>query len=121
MLTSFIVIHGSLLALGLLQPSLVLWLGAAAFGALVLLNLSGVLAEGKRRSRQFKSLKGVHSWLTLIFVTLALVHILGTVSPSLMTARGLIVAGTITILVVATILFCMPVIIEMRQRLLGHG
>ena len=80
--TVFLIIHGFLLLPSLFEPSLALWLGAAAFAILLVLNLSGLLTESARKSRNFGQQKKVHVWLMLMVLTLLIIHVEGTV-PSL--------------------------------------
>ncbi len=80
--TVFLVIHGFLFLPSLLEPSLALWLGAVAFAILLVLNLSGLLTESARKSRNFGRHKKIHVWLMLIVLVLIIIHVEGVV-PSL--------------------------------------
>ena len=73
--TVIIAIHGLLFFPGLLGLSFAIWLGAIAFIVMVALNLSGLLTEMKRKSREFGSLKTLHVVLMLIVVALSAIHI----------------------------------------------
>lgn len=97
-----VLIHGAIFLLSLFEPSLLIWLGAAAFFFLIVLNLSGVLTESKRRSREFGQLKRVHLLLMVLALALAVAHVEG-----LMTGLFLrsIVVGAIVGLVGALVVF----------------
>lgn len=77
--TVFLIVHGFLLLPGLFEPSLALWVGAAAFIILLVLNLSGLLTESARKSRSFGVFKKIHVWLMLIVLILVIIHVEGTV------------------------------------------
>lgn len=80
--TVFLIIHGFLLLPSLLEPSLALWVGAVAFAILLILNLSGLLTESARKSRNFGRHKKTHVWLMLAVLILLVIHVEG-VAPSL--------------------------------------
>jgi hypothetical protein len=80
--TVFLIIHGFLLLPSLLEPSLALWAGAVAFAILLILNLSGLLTESARKSRNFGRHKEIHVWLMLMVLILLVIHVEG-VAPSL--------------------------------------
>ena len=80
--TVFLIIHGFLLLPSLLEPSLALWVGAVAFAILLILNLSGLLTESVRKSRNFGRHKKIHVWLMLMVLILLVIHVEG-VAPSL--------------------------------------
>jgi hypothetical protein len=96
--TVLIAIHGLLFFPGLLGFSLPIWLGATAFIFVVVLNLSGVFTEVKRKSREFGSLKTLHVVLMLIVLVLSAIHIELFVEPSYIRS---IVEGAIIAFVVA--------------------
>jgi hypothetical protein len=100
--TVIVAFHGTLFLGGLVEPSLAIWLGAAAFGALLVLNSSGVLTESKRKFREFGSLKRLHVVLVVIVLVLALAHI-----ELLLTGffERTIVEGAIVALVVICVVF----------------
>jgi hypothetical protein len=75
-----VAVHGGVFLASLFEPSLLIWLGAAAFFVLVILNFSGVVTESKRRSRRFGSLRRMHLLLMVFALALALVHIEGLMS-----------------------------------------
>ena len=79
--TVFLIIHGLLLLPSLLEPSLALWLGAAAFAILLILNLSGLLTESARKSRNFRRHKRAHVLLALIVLILLVTHVEGVAPP----------------------------------------
>ena len=97
-----VLIHGAVFFPSLFEPSLLIWLGAAAFFVLIVLNFSGVITESKRRSREFGQLKRVHLLLMVLALALAVVHIEG-----LMTGLFLrsIIVGAIVGLVGALVVF----------------
>jgi len=75
--TVFLIIHGFLFLPGLFEPSLALWVGAAAFVILLVLNLSGLLTESARKSRTFGLFKKTHVWLMLVVLILVVIHVEG--------------------------------------------
>ncbi len=77
--TVFLIIHGFLFLPSLFEPSLALWLGALAFAILLILNLSGLLTESARKSRNFGRHKKMHVWLMLMVIILIVIHVEGTV------------------------------------------
>jgi len=77
--TVFLIIHGFLLLPSLFEPSLALWLGAVAFAILLVLNLSGLLTESARKSRNFGRHKKIHVLLMLMVLTLLVIHVEGMV------------------------------------------
>ena len=78
--TIFIVIHGVFFLQSLVYLNVAIWLGAVAFVVLIGLNLSGLLTESRRKSRQFGRCKRLHVALMLIVLTLALVHVEGVIT-----------------------------------------
>ena len=73
--TALVVLHGVLFLGGLWVFSFPVWLGAMAFVVLVVLNLSGLLTESKRKTRAFGSLRTSHVLLMSVVLVLALAHI----------------------------------------------
>ncbi len=80
LITAFILIHGAVFIRGLIQPSLILWFGAAAFTALLLSQLIGFITESRRMSRQFGTFKKNHLFLTSTVLVLSIVHVEGVTS-----------------------------------------
>jgi len=78
--TVFLIIHGILFLPSLFEPSLALWLGAAAFIILLVLNLSGLSTESARKSRSFGRYKKIHVLLMLMVLSLVVIHVEGTAS-----------------------------------------
>jgi len=79
-LTIFVIIHGAFFLQSLLSLSVAIWFGAAAFAILVIVNLSGLSTEQKRKSRQFGKLRGLHVTLVLAVLGLTLLHVEGVLS-----------------------------------------
>jgi len=75
-----VTIHGLSFFPSLFEPSLLIWLGDAAFLTLIVLNFSGVVTESKRRSRKFGPLKRLHLLLMIFALALAVVHVEGLLS-----------------------------------------
>jgi len=100
--TVLIGIHGLLLFPNLSEFSLAIWLGVLGFGVLVLLNLSGLLTESKRKSREFGSLKRLHVILMLIVLVFSIIHIELVVGPSFVRS---IIEGAIIVFVVTFVVF----------------
>jgi hypothetical protein len=105
--TVLIAIHGSLFFPGLLGLSLPIWIGATAFILMVLLNLSGVLAEVKRKSREFGSLKRLHVVLMLIVLALSAIHIELFVEASYV--RSIVEGAIIAFVVAFVVLISVPI------------
>ena len=78
--TIFVAIHGAFFLQSLAYPSVAIWLGAVAFVILIGVNLSGLLVESRRKSRQFGRFKRLHVTLMLIVLALTLVHVEGVIS-----------------------------------------
>ena len=91
-------IHGAVFIRGLMQPSLILWFGAAAFTILLLSQLIGFITESRRMSRQFGTLKKNHLFLTSTVLVLSIVHVEGVTSltsnPTLMEGALVAILGT---------------------------
>ena len=78
--TIFIVIHGAFFLQSLLYSSVAIWLGAVAFLVLIGVNVSGLLTESRRKSRQFGRFKRLHVALMLTVLALTLIHVEGVIS-----------------------------------------
>ena len=100
--TVLIGIHGVLLFPNLSEVSLAIWLGVLGFSVLVVLNLSGLVTESKRKSREFGSLKKLHVILMLVVLVFSLIHIELVVGPSFLRS---IVEGVIIVLAVTFVVF----------------
>ena len=113
-----VVVHGTIFLLSLLEPSLLIWIGAAAFFALVLLNLSGIVTESTRRSGKFSRLKRMHLLLMVVVLTLVVVHIEGLLTGffSRTLLAGTIIGFVVALAVFITIPFVIP--FSPRSRLL---
>ena len=103
--TVLIGIHGALLFPDLSDVSLAIWLGVSAFVLLVVLNLSGILTESKRKSREFGSLKRLHVVLMLVVLVFSVVHIELVVGPSFLRSiiAGAIIASVVTVAVFVSV------------------
>ena len=103
--TVLVAIHGLLFLPGLQELSLPIWLGAIAFIVMVVLNLSGVLTEVKRKSREFGSLKTLHVILMLIVLALSAIHIELFVEASYVRSiiEGAIVASVVAFVVLVSV------------------
>jgi len=101
----FAAVHSALFFPSLLEPSLAIWLGAAAFLILIILNLSGVLTESRRNSRKFGPFKRLHVILMLAVLGLALVHVEGLISGLFVRSilMGSIVGFEATLIVFVTV------------------
>jgi hypothetical protein len=105
--TVLVAVHGLLFFPGLLGSSLPIWLGAAAFILMVTLNLSGVLTEVKRKSREFGSLKTMHVVLMIIVLTLSAIHIELFVEGSYL--RSILEGAIIAFVVAFVVLLSIPI------------
>jgi hypothetical protein len=65
-------VHGVLFFPSLIGFSLAIWLGALSFLILLIVNLSGIFTESKRRSRDFGQFKRLHVLLMLAALVLAI-------------------------------------------------
>jgi glucan phosphoethanolaminetransferase (alkaline phosphatase superfamily) len=103
--TMLIAVHGLVFFPGLLEVSFPIWLGATAFTVMVALNVSGVVTEVKRKSREFRSLKRLHVVLMLIVVVLSVIHIELFVEVSYFRSifEGAIVAFVVAIVVLVSV------------------
>jgi hypothetical protein len=109
-----VLVHGTIFLLSLLEPSLLIWTGAAAFFTLVLLNLSGLVTESTRPSGAFGRLKRMHLLLMVVVLTLVVVHIEGLLTRVF--SRALLV-GTIAGFVGALAVFItIPLVIPITHR-----
>jgi len=78
--TIFVAIHSAFFLQSLDYPSVAIWFGAVAFVVLILVNLSGLLTEFRRKSRRFGQFRKVHIVLMLVVLALTFVHVEGVVS-----------------------------------------
>lgn len=106
--TVLVAIHGLLFVGGLFEFSAAIWIGAVAFVVLVVLNLSGVVTESKRKSRRFGSLKTVHVILMLAVVGLSAIHIEVLLGPSF--ARTVLGGAIVTAVVVFVVFVSVPLL-----------
>ncbi len=95
-------VHGALFFPSLIGLSLAIWLGAVSFLILLIVNLSGVFTESKRRSRDFGPFKRLHILLMLAALVLAILHVESLVGAQLLRS---IITGTIVALVGAFVVF----------------
>ena len=100
--TVLIGFHGALLFPDLSEISFGIWLGVSGFIVLVVLNLSGLLTESKRKSREFGSLKRLHVVLMLIVLVFSMIHIELLVGPSFLCS---IIEGVIIVFAVTFVVF----------------
>lgn len=102
--TIFVAIHGAFFLQSLVYPSVAIWLGAVAFVILIGVNLSGLLTESRRKSRQFGRLKREHVTLMLVVLALTLVHVEGVISGLFVRSiLGGAIIGLVGVLVVVII------------------
>ena len=78
--TIFVLIHGVFFLPSLLFTSVAIWFGAVAFVVLIGVNVSGLLTESSRKSRQFGGFKRAHVTLMLTVLALTLIHVEGVIS-----------------------------------------
>jgi len=110
---TLVLVHGVVFSLSLSEPSLVIWVGAAAFIALMILNFSGVITESSRPSGAFGRLKRLHLLLMILVIVLAVVHVEG-----LMTAlfsRSIPAGVTVGLLGVLVVFVTVPLTIRTSQ------
>ena len=100
--TVLIAIHGVLLFPGVASVSFAIWLGVLGFVVLVVVNLSGLVTESKRKSRGFGSLKRLHVVLMLIALVFSISHIELVLGPSFLRS---IIEGVIIVCVVTFVVF----------------
>lgn len=108
-------IHGVLFFGGLLEFSVPIWIGAAAFIVLVILNLSGVITEAKRKSGTFGSLKTMHVLLVLAVIALSAIHIEVMLGPSY--ARTVLGGAIVALIVVSVIFVTLPLTLRTERPL----
>jgi len=104
--TVLVVLHGLLFWGGLWVFSFPVWLGAMAFIVLVVLNLSGLFTESKRKSRRFGSLKNVHVLLMAVVLVLVLAHI--ELIAEAWYARSIVEGAVVAFVVVFVVLVSVP-------------
>jgi ABC-type multidrug transport system permease subunit len=97
-----VLVHAVVFLPSLFEPSLLIWLGAAAFFVLIILNFSGVVTESKRRSHEFGWLKRVHLLLMVFVLALTVAHIEGLMTGFFLRS---IIVGAIVGLVGALVVF----------------
>jgi len=100
--TVLVGIHGVLFFPDVSEVSLAIWFGMLGFIVLVVLNLSGLVTESKRKSRDFGSLKKLHVILMLIVLVFSVIHIELVVGPSFLRS---VVEGVIIVFVVTFVVF----------------
>lgn len=100
--TVLIAMHGIMLFPDVSDISFAIWLGVLGFFVLVVLNLSGLVTESKRKSRKFGSLKRLHVVLMLIVLVFSIIHIELVVGPSFLRS---IIEGIIIVFVVTFVVF----------------
>jgi glucan phosphoethanolaminetransferase (alkaline phosphatase superfamily) len=108
--TVLVALHGLLFFPGLLEFSLPIWLGAIAFVVMFVLNLSGVLTEVKRKSREFGSLKTLHVVLMVIVLALSAIHIELFIGASYI--RSIVEGAIIAFVVAFVVLVSVPITIR---------
>jgi xanthine/uracil/vitamin C permease (AzgA family) len=87
------------------EVSLAIWFGVSGFIVLVVLNLSGLLTESKRKSREFGPLRRLHVVLMLTVLVLSIAHIELVVGPSFLRSivEGAIIASVVTFVVFVSV------------------
>jgi hypothetical protein len=103
--TVLIGLHGALLFPAVSEVGLAIWLGVLGFIVLVVLILSGLLTESKRKSRGFGSLRRLHVVLMLIVLVFSITHIELVVGPSFLRSimEGVIIAFVVTFVVFVSV------------------
>jgi hypothetical protein len=106
-ITIFVAIHGAFFLHSLVIHSVAIWLGAVAFVVLIVVNMSGLLAESKRKSRQFGRFKRWHVTLMITMLVLTLMHVDGLISGLFVRSilAGAIVAfvGALVVVIIVTL------------------
>lgn len=74
LVTALATLHGIFLFQRLASPTGGVLVGAIGFGALLVLGLSGVITETRRKSRTFGLLKKTHLWLMVAALLLIEIH-----------------------------------------------
>ena len=116
--TVLIGIHGSLLFPGVSEASFAIWLGVSGFIILVILNLSGLVTESRRKSREFASLKRLHVVLMLGVLVFSISHVELIIGPSFLRS---IIEGVIIILVVTFVVYVsVPVTLHAEVELASN-
>ena len=100
--TVLIAIHGILFFPNLSAVSFAIWLGVLGFIVLVVLNLSGLITESKRKAREFGSLKRLHVVLMVVVLVFSIIHVELLVGPSILRS---VIDGVIIVLVVTFVVF----------------
>ena len=108
-----VTVHGLFLLPSLLEPSLLIWLGAAAFLTLIVLNYSGVVTESKRRSRKFGRLKRLHLLVMILALALAVVHVEGLMSGLLL--RSVIVGAIVAVVGALAVFITVPLTVRIAE------
>ena len=108
-----VIVHGLFLLPSLLEPSLLIWLGAAAFLTLLILNFSGVVTESKRRSRKFGRLKRLHLLVMIFALALAVVHVEGLMSGLLL--RSVIVGAIVAVVGALAVFITVPLTVRIAE------
>ena len=108
--TIFMAIHGAFLLQSLVYLSVAIWLGAVAFAVLIAVNMSGLLTESRRKSRQYGRSKMLHVTLMLIVLALTLIHVEGVIS-------GLFVRSILTGAIIGFVgAFVVVIIVPLTDR-----
>jgi len=105
--TVLIAAHAIIFLPSLWEVSLAIWLGAAGFVVLLILNGSGLLTESKRKSRKFGSLKRLHVVLMLVVLAVSILHIELIVGP--MFVRSIVGGAIITLVVLFVVFVSVPI------------
>jgi hypothetical protein len=109
--TAILAVHAAFFFSSLWELTLAIWLGATGFILLLVLNLSGLITESKRKSRTFGSLKRLHVILMLFVLALSMLHVELVVG--MMIPRS-IVGGVIIALAVVFVVFVSVPITQLR-------
>lgn len=74
LVTTIAILHGIMLFPRLASPTAGILMGAVGLGVLLVLGLSGLITENKRKTRAFGSFKKLHLWLMVGALTLVELH-----------------------------------------------
>ena len=112
--TVLIAIHGALLFPGLSGISFAIWLGVSGFIVLVVVNLSGLFTESRRKTREFTLLKRLHVVLMILVLVFSISHVELVFGPSFLrsTIEGVIIVFVVTFVVFVSI----PITLHVSMR-----
>jgi hypothetical protein len=108
-----VLVHGIAFLPTVFEPSLLIWLGVASFLILIVLNLSGVVTESKRRTRGFGRQKILHLLLMVFALVLGLAHIEGLMSG--LFPRSIIAGGIVGLVGSVAVFIIVPLTVRMSH------